>query len=188
MYANSKKVFTRNISVSCFEDGEESVIVEGEIKDDRLCRYYLVTGERRPPGILHHMRVTMRVSSDSLIISDINIAMIQYPREECADSNHNIHKLNGLSISKGFTSTVKKIIGGTNGCAHVVSCLLAMAPAAVQGYWANKAQRPLSKEFSKYGTMNHYLKDTCYVWRSDSPIFKKFEESFNDEAGTSQEK
>jgi len=174
---NNKKVFNRTIEVNCYEDGADSIIVEGEIKDTRLCPYYLVTGEKKEPGVLHNMKITMRVSGNSMQISNINIDMIQYPREECIEANCNIHKLNGLSITKGFTKAVKDIIVGTKGCAHVTNCILAMAPAIVQGFWANKAQKPVTKEFANQGSMSHYLVDTCYVWRKDGPMIKKLSES-----------
>lgn len=176
---NNKKVFSRTIDITCYEDGQDSVIVEGEIKDTRLCQYYLVTGERKEPGILHNMKITMRVGGNSLTISDIHVDVIHYPREECIEANKNIQNLNGLSITKGFTKAVKDILGGTKGCTHVVNCILAMAPAAVQGYWAYKAQKPVTKEFANQGSMSHYLIDTCYVWRKDGPMIKRLSESLN---------
>ncbi|MCX8124132.1 MAG: DUF2889 domain-containing protein [Spirochaetes bacterium] len=175
----NKKVFTRSIEVSCYEDGDNSIVVEGEIKDTRLCPYYLVTGERKEPGILHNMKITMHVSGSNLIISNIKVDMIHYPREECVEVNNNIYKLNGLSITKGFTKAVKDTIGGINGCTHVTNCILAMAPAAVQGFWANKAQKPVTKEFANQGSMSHYLIDTCYVWRNNGPMIQKLSEAIN---------
>ncbi len=176
---NNKKVFSRIIDITCYEDGQDSIIVEGEIKDTRLCQYYLVTGEKKEPGILHNMKVTMRVNGNALTISDMHVDVKHYPREECIDANKNIQNLNGLSITRGFTKAVKDILGGTKGCTHVVNCILAMAPAAVQGYWAYKAQKPVTKEFANQGSMSHYLIDTCYVWRKDGPMIKRLSESVN---------
>jgi hypothetical protein len=176
---DKKKVFSRTIDITCYEDGQDSILVEGEIKDTRLCPYYLVTGEKKDPGILHNMKITMKVTGNTLTISDIHVDMLHYPREECIDANTNIQKLNGLSITKGFTKAVKDIIGGTKGCTHVANCILTMAPAAVQGFWANKAQKPVTKEFANKGSMSHYLIDTCYVWRKDGPMIKKLSETLN---------
>ncbi len=175
----NKKVFNRTIDITCYEDSSDSIIVQGELKDTRLCPYYLVTGERKDPGILHNMKVSMRVSGNTLQISDIHVEMPHYPREECIESNIHIQKLNGLSITKGFTKAVKDTIGGIKGCTHVTNLILAMAPAAVQGFWANKAQKPVTKEFANQGSMSHYLIDTCYVWRKDGPMIKKLSEIMN---------
>lgn len=176
---NIKKIFSRTIDIICYEVDLDSIIIEGEIKDTRLCPYYLVTGEKKDHGILHNMKIFMKVSGNSLTISDVKVDMLYYPREECIEANNNIQKLNGLSITKGFTKAVKDIIGGTKGCAHVANCILAMAPAAVQGFWANKAQKPVNKEFANQGSMSHYLIDTCYVWRKDGPMIKKLSETIN---------
>ena len=176
---DSKKVFSRTINISCYENDQDSIIVEGEIKDIRLCPYYLVTGEKKDPGILHNMKITMKVTGNTITISDIKVEMIYYPREECIEANKNIERLNGLSITKGFTKAVKDIIGGNKGCTHVANCILAMAPAIVQGFWAYKAQKPITKEFTNQGSMSHYLIDTCYVWRKDGPMIKKLSETLN---------
>lgn len=176
---DKKEVFSRTIDIRCYEYDTDSVLVEGEIKDTRHCPYYLVTGEKRDPGILHNMKISMKVTGNSLIISDIKVDMLHYPREECIEANNNIQKLNGLSITKGFTKAVKDIIGGIRGCTHVANCILAMAPAAVQGFWANKAQKPVTREFANQGSMSHYLIDTCYVWRKDGPMIKKLSETIS---------
>ena len=175
----SKKIFSRTIDIVSYQDGPDSVLIQGEIKDTRLCQNYLVTGEKQNPGILHNMIIAMRVSGSNLVISDIQVTMKQYPREECADANYNIQKLNGIYITKGFTKAVKDAIGGTKGCSHVTNCILAMGPAAVQSYWAMKAQQPVSKEFDSGGSMSQYLIDTCHVWRKDGPMVKNLAEIVN---------
>jgi hypothetical protein len=79
-----------------------------------------------------------------------------------------------LIITRGFTSKVKKIAGGVNGCTHLVELMLAMAPAAIQGFAAYEAQKPsgLNKEHAEI--MAKYLVNTCYAWREDGPFVKVF--------------
>lgn len=93
--------------------------------------------------------------------------MKQYPREECADANYNIQKLNGISITKGFTKAVKDAIGGTKGCSHVTNCILAMGPAACSELLGYESSTAVSKEFDSCEPMSQYLIDTCHVWRKD---------------------
>ena len=47
-----------------------------------------------------------------------------------------IRNLEGLEIAPGYSMKVKKVFGGTKGCAHLTSLIIAMGESAVQGYWS----------------------------------------------------
>jgi hypothetical protein len=47
-----------------------------------------------------------------------------------------------------------------------------MASAAVQGYWTNRAQRPIPKP-KPDDPIIQFLLDTCHVWRKDGPLVEK---------------
>jgi hypothetical protein len=87
----------------------------------------------------------------------------------------------GLSISQGFTLKVRSLLGGVKGCTHFMALLITMAPAALQGLWAYKSQKPAdlssgSSDIYRITRMAKVLRDTCYVWREDGPRFRKFKE------------
>jgi hypothetical protein len=66
---------------------------------------------------------------------------------------------------------VKKIAGGIQGCVHLTTLLLSMAPAALQGYWIFEARdrnRVLEASFE----IEQYLIDTCWAWRKQGPLAK----------------
>ncbi len=80
-----------------------------------------------------------------------------------------LKKLKGLCIAPGFTSKVKKVLGGINGCLHLTTLVLAMAPAVIQGYWVYRNKEKGDNEIS-LEIINDYLIDTCWVWRKDGPL------------------
>ncbi len=70
---------------------------------------------------------------------------------------------------------VKEIIGNSKGCAHLTSLVIAMGPAAVQGYWAaygvDRRRMAIQDEAVKK------VINTCYLWREDGPMVRRLEEA-----------
>jgi len=174
--SKGKKLHTRTIEVTTYDYDGQRIIIEGFLKDDRFQDSHLITGEKFPPGVIHHMAVKLLVNCSNLMIEDVDVDMISVPREICNQTKDCLSPIKGLIITRGFTSKVKKIAGGVNGCTHLVEVMLAMAPAAFQGLAAYETQKPsgLDKEHAKM--MAKYLINTCYAWREDGPfveVFKK---------------
>lgn len=161
-----EQIHNRNINISTFDCKKGGIIVEGELKDNRLKSYHKISGEKALPGVVHHMIIRMHVLGAGLAIKDIEAEMPEVPRDECRETINSLNIVKGMNISPGFTVRVKTVLGGPTGCSHLAALLLAMAPAAVQGYWAHYARKPLPDEFST-DLMNQYLIDTCWVWRRE---------------------
>jgi hypothetical protein len=167
-----KKVHTRSIEVHTYEYNERRLIVEGSLTDHRFQEYHLVTGEKKPPGIIHQMFIRLLVDNSTLEIEDVQVEMPSVPREECLETIDSIAPVKGLTIAGGFTSKVKKLAGGNRGCSHMVALLTAMAPAAVQGYAAYQSQKP-SGFASNSAIVVQFLVNTCWPWREDGPLVKE---------------
>jgi hypothetical protein len=167
-----KKIQTRNIEISTFDDDDDHITVEGRLQDNRLVASY-ISGEKRPPQIVHHMIVQMRIDCENLSVKDVYVEMPSVPHDECDQTAESLQKIKGLRLVPGFTSKVKRLLGGKQGCLHLTTLVLAMAPAILQGYWAFRNRHPQSQEISSQ-LMENYLLDTCWVWRSDGPLIKGF--------------
>lgn len=175
--ATARKIHTRKMDMAIFSPGGGKLIVEGVLTDERRFKSHLMTGETKPPGVLHHMTIRMVIAGPELVIEDIEVEMPQAPREECQETATSLQPLVGISISAGFTNRVKKIVSGPASCSHLVGLLLAMASSAIQGYWSNVVRKPYNPgDYSKQA-MDIVL-DTCHVWRSDGPTVKEFREKF----------
>ena len=166
-------VHTRKIEITTYECQEGGVIVEAILRDNRLQSYYKISGEKSDPHLVHHMIIRMHVQGPKLTVQEIEAEMPGVPREDCIQTQNTLNIVKGMNISPGFTAKIKGTLGGANGCAHLTTLLLAMAPAAVQGYWAQFARSPLPEKLSP-DIMNRYLIDTCWVWRKDGELAKEF--------------
>jgi hypothetical protein len=171
-----QKIHTRSIDVSIFTYAEDTIVVEGRLKDDRLIDSFRSGGDVIPPGVVHNMIIRMKVRGPELIIEDIDVEMPTVPNDGCLETRRSLDPIKGMSIVSGFTMKVKEIVGGAKGCAHLVALLMAMAPAAVQGAWTAATRQPNDSRALKAYSMKR-LKNTCYVWRSDGPAYMKLRQS-----------
>jgi hypothetical protein len=169
------KIHVRSVEVSTYEYEGGGIIVEGVLKDERLMKYYLLSGESHPPGTLHHMIIRMLIG-EGLTIKNIEVEMPRTPHADCIETINSLREIEGLAIAPGFSAKVKKLTGGIKGCSHLTTLLLVMAPAAVQGFWSNVARKPFHGKLSRE-SMEKYLTDTCYTWRKDGSLMKKFEDT-----------
>ncbi len=170
--SKGEKIHNRNIDISTYECDDERIIIVGELVEKRLKPYYTVKGELHDPDTVHHMRIRMQVEVSTMTIKDIEVELIETPHEECPEVSNCLDGVKGLRIAPGFSSRVLKMVGGVAGCSHLTTLLLAMGPAAVQGYWVHRAQKPIEDGIS-VEMMEQYLVNTCHVWRDDGPLAQK---------------
>ncbi len=177
--SKGKKLHRRNIEISTYYYDGERIIVEGFLKDDRFQESHVITGETFPCGVIHHMAIRLLVNCSNLLIEDINVDLISVPREMCRETIDCLASIKGLSITKGFTSKVKKMVGGKKGCTHLVELLLAMAPAAIQGFAAHQSQKPSNFDPDRAKMIFHFLVNTCHTWREDGPFAEMLKKKLN---------
>jgi hypothetical protein len=177
--SKGKELRTRTIAVTTYEYDEQSVIIEGSFKDERFQKSYIVTGEVVPGGVIHHMTIRLLVHCSNRMIEDVDVDMIAVPMEECHEIIDCLAPIKGLTITRGFTSKVKNIVGGSKGCTHLVELLQAMAPAAHQGINAHQSQEQSSLDAERAKkTMNHLI-NTCHAWKEDGPLVKRCRKILN---------
>ena len=87
--------------------------------------------------------------------------------------------IKGLTITKGFTSKVKKMAGGNKGCTHLVELILAMAPAVFQGFGAHQSQKPSNFDSDHAQMIFQFLVNTCRAWREDGPFVETLKKKLN---------
>lgn len=166
-----RAVHTRSINITTYLTGEDSIMVEGVLKDDRLCRTYLLsTGKEIEPGVVHHFTIRLFISGPGLVIDGVEVDMSHAPREDCLQTKDSLKPLVGRAIASGFTQWVKKNLGGPKGCSHLNALVISMASAAIQGFWSARTSRKLDLKKATSGMSAQFLIDTCWVWRSDGPL------------------
>jgi hypothetical protein len=172
--SKGKKLHTRKIEVSTHEYDGQRIIVEGFLKDVRFQDSHTINGETLPGGIIHHIMIRLLVNCSNLLIEDVDVNLLSVPRDECRETANCLAPVKGLVITKGFTSKVKKLVGGKKGCTHLVELILAMAPAAIQGFAAYQSQKPSPPDPAHTRMIYHFLLNTCHAWREDGPLAGSF--------------
>jgi len=166
-----KLVHTREISIRTSDLGDHDILVEGSLIDHRnQPRPIETSGESE---LVHHMVIRLKVKGPLMLIEQAEATMPHHPRKECPEMLPWIRNLEGLRIAPGYSMKVKKVIGGTKGCAHLTSLVIAMGESAVQGYWA-------AYERGRLGIREETIKkfiNTCHLWKEDGPIVKKLRET-----------
>jgi len=166
---------TRTISIATYPAEEHAIMVEGRLKDERLIDIFsITTAEKIPPGTVHDIVLRLLVHGPDLRIEELEVEFVHVPRDACRETENCLRPLLGCTISQGFTSRVKKHFGGPHGCTHLNALLIAMAPAAVQGFWNQAVTRKMSPADAATIMDRKLLIDSCWVWRSDGPLVDDF--------------
>lgn len=167
----------RNITVNCFEVDEKTLLVEGTLRDERLFPSIVYTANlMRDPGVVHKMSISMTLSIPRLKIIKIDAEITESPIQGCSEIAAKLHQLEGITIKSGFTNEVRKILGRAEGCIHLTNLILAMSSAAVQGLWAFFSRIRENGKPLIPGTDPAMIIDSCWMWRNDGPMAKRFKE------------
>ena len=171
-----QKIHNRKIDTVIYEGASDTIIVEGELKDQRFCDSHMFSGEVRPPYTVHNMIIRMELHLPELTILDVELEMPSVPHEACLEIQESLAPLKGMRIAAGFTSKVRKLTDRKTACTHVQTLVTAMAPAAFQGAWSTRIRKPLDPEI--YAGMMGKLKNTCWAWRDGGPLVKRLKDYY----------
>ena len=178
-------IHTRNISVRCYETGEEAILVEGSLADERLFPFFLYSAnEARGPGVVHHMIIRLRLSLPELKILDADAEMPVVPVFECREIAESVRRLIGLRIRPGFTNEVRRLLAKTAGCLHLTHLILAMSSAAVQGLWTYYSRKKTGGPVRMPEMDGSMIVDSCWLWRGDGPLAARFRKNLKEGAPT----
>ena len=166
-------VHNREISIRTYDLGDHCILIEGSLIDHRYRSRH--SGDQPMSKPVHDMVFRLKVRGPGMIIEEAEAGMTHHPREDCPVVLPWIRKLEGLKIAAGFTKKVKETIGDTKGCAHLTSLVMAMGPAAVQGYWAAYGVEREKMSLEDEAVKN--IINTCYLWREDGPIIRRLQEA-----------
>ncbi|MBA3013008.1 MAG: DUF2889 domain-containing protein [Proteobacteria bacterium] len=182
------KIHTRNISLSTCPHTEDRVLVHGELKDQRYIPVFDVTGKTRAPGIVHHMTVTLLIDPNPLTIVQAEARMLTVPMEECQTTLDRVAMLVGVEIKPGFSSHIRKIMGGNRGCTHLCGLVVAMGQEIVHGWLTQKRSKksPIPVSLDKVKEKG-FLIDSCRIWKKDGPKMREMRLAIEKKADTPAE-
>ena len=164
-----KKLHHRTYDFQGYQRSDGLWDIEGRIVDTKTYPFANdYRGEIKPGEALHDMSIRLTIDDD-FVVHDIEAATDDSPFAICPEVTPNFKRIIGCQIKTGWRQQVRKRIGATDGCTHLVELLGAMATVAFQTLYPVRAKKAgTRKPGEKPG-----LLDSCYAFRSDSPVVKK---------------
>lgn len=146
--------------------------IEGHLVDTKTYPFDSNARGPMPPGTPVHdmwIRLTM---DDELVVRGVEAVTDASPFPVCPEITPNFQRLVGLSIKSGWTQQVRNLLGGTQGCTHLVELLGPVATTAFQTIfsWRERQRRAQTAAGAPAGPQRRppHL-DTCHALASDGP-------------------
>jgi len=181
----STPLHVRGINATTYPVDDDAIMVEGVLRDERLIpTLSLIKGGISDAGVVHDITIRLLVRGAAMVIEDLEVEITHVPREMCRETAAVLQPLIGRCIAPGFSEYLKKTFGGSAGCAHQNALLLAMASAAVQGFWVLRSgNKNLTIDEARSRMDPRLLINTCWVWREDGELIKELMASLQEQSG-----
>ncbi|HEX7503925.1 MAG TPA: DUF2889 domain-containing protein [Syntrophales bacterium] len=168
-----ERIHSRTITVNSYEIDDSSLLVEGDLVDERFFpSFYYSRNEFLDPGIVHDIRVEMKVSLPALEITEARAHMRKIPIGDCLGVESSAERIVGLRIKPGFARDLKDRLGGIAGCLHMTTLIYNMGAAAVQGMWASVSRKREGGGTRSLDYDPGILKNSCWLWRENGPFYE----------------
>jgi len=123
-------------------------------------REYIEAGEP-----LHDISLRLTLDEDYLIHA-VDASIDASPFNICPAAVAEMQSLVGLSIKKGWMRDVRRRVGGTKGCTHLVDLLSPIATTAFQTMHKARSDRPQNLEQDT----KPFIINTCHALADDGPV------------------
>jgi len=170
---NGNPFHSRSIEMKSYALDDDTILVEGWLREDRLQPVYALTGKKIEQGPVHHMVIRLKLGGTPPTILDVEAEMVHVPLEICRSTLETIQQVIGLEIRAGFKNKVRAMMGGEQGCVHLTHLLTVMSQAAFQGHVAHKrkSRQPLPGSLEAVEGLDSLL-GSCRAWGRDGPKVK----------------
>jgi hypothetical protein len=168
-------IHTRQVICHGFRRADGLWDIEGHLTDTKTYEFDTQYRGHVPAGEpVHEMWIRLTLD-DELVIRDVEAAMDHNPFPTCPAVTPNFARLKGLSIKPGFHAKLRDLLGGVEGCTHLVEMMGPVATTAFQTIYPYRER--LRKERgdppSRAAGARPRLLDTCHSFSSQGPIVKQ---------------
>jgi len=159
-------IHNRAIECRGYERADGLWDIEGHLVDTKTYQHSRRNGgrERAPGEPVHNMWLRLTIDLD-MQIHDAQAATDGSPYEFCGAIVPNFKRLIGVTIGPGWRRKTLELLGGTNGCTHLVELLGPLGTTAFQSTGRARDQRNATRPHPK----KPYQINTCHVYKDDSP-------------------
>jgi hypothetical protein len=168
-----RQLHIRTIVIEGFAREDGLWDIEGRMIDEKTYGFPNRDRGRIEAGEpVHDMRVRLTIDAD-LRIQRVEASTDASPYRICADIAPNYGKLEGAVIGPGWRAKIKEAVGGREGCTHISELLVAMATAAYQTLFSERAKRnadhpPLPSSSKRPSWIN-----SCYALREEGEVVRR---------------
>lgn len=171
--ASRELIHARHIECNGFLRADGLWDIEGHLIDVKTYGFETdFRGAVAPGEAVHDMRVRITID-DEMVIHEAEAATDASPFPLCPMVAPDFARLKGLRISKGFLSEVRKRLGGTKGCAHLVELMGPLATTAFQTIYPYRERQGQEANRKLPPGRTPPLLDTCRALASDSEVIKR---------------
>lgn len=182
--AERKLIHTRRIECHGFEREDGLWDIEGRITDTKSYSF-----ENQDRGLVasglpvHDMHVRLTLTPE-LDVVEAEAATEASPFNICPAVTGRVAELKGLKVARGWTDSVRKVLGRKLGCTHITHLLIGpMAATAYQTIIPYK-NRNVAKSAPK---VRPDVLDTCHALASDGEVVRERWPQFYTGDGTADE-
>jgi DUF2889 family protein len=167
--ADRQPMHTRQIRCQGFARADGLWDIEGHLVDTKP---YDMPNADRPHGKisagehLHEMWIRLTLDTE-LWVRAVEVVTDFGPYAVCPSIAPNFQRLVGERIKAGWTQRTRELLGGVQGCTHLVELLGPLATTAFQTIYPVRVKRDSVPSAHKPA-----LIDTCHAYRSDGPLVK----------------
>jgi hypothetical protein len=157
---------TRSVQCKGYIRDDGLYDIEGTLVDVKSVPFHNMDRGRVEPGEpIHEMWIRLTVDIDLNVI-DVEARSVWGPYSICGDITPNFKRLKGHAIGRGWTRTTRELLGGTQGCTHLVELLGPIATTAFQTIHADRVARDKSEGKQE----KPELIGSCHAYAPDSPV------------------
>jgi hypothetical protein len=177
--APREHIHTRSIDCRGYRRDDGLWDVEAHLTDTKTYAFDNHFRGELPAGEpVHDMWLRITVD-DRLVIHAVEAVTDASPYAACPAVTPNFQRLTGLRIYPGFQRKLRELLGGTEGCTHLVDLLGPLATTAYQTVFpwrAREAEQRLAREGKtpERPARRPKLIDSCHAFASDGDVVRRY--------------
>ena len=170
--ADREEIHHRRIDCHGYRRSDGLWDIEGHLTDVKSYPFAnKFRGEIQPGEPLHDMWLRLTLD-DELTVIKAEAATVAGPFAACPAITPAFAKLEGLKIGPGWRRAVSKLLGGIQGCTHLVELLGPLATTAYQTIYTWNAQKKPNKAEAEADRPPPHL-NSCHALARDGGVVKE---------------
>lgn len=170
---------TRRIETQGFQREDGLWDIEARIVDTKAFAYREFHRGEMPAGRpVHDMSIRLTLDS-TMLVREVAAVTDAAPYVTCHEVAPRFERLVGLRIGPGWRREVRRQLGGTNGCTHMVELIDVMATVAFQTVSTNQPREDADPATLWSGLKEKpFFLNGCHSWRTDGEIVRELVPQF----------